>query len=241
VTAAIVIVLLETVLITVLVLQRVRMRRAKLEALAMSGRLMTAHEDERRRLARELHDDVTQRLARLAIDAARLPSPSTGPATPSIHTRLAQLGEDVHALSYRLHPSIVEDLGLSEALKAECEQMTRDDTLQLEMDICDMGNALSKDLALCLFRVAQESLRNVARHARATLVRITLRQRDDGIVLSVADDGVGFDLGSPRAKFSLGLAGIRERVRLVGGSVRIESAPSCGTSVVAWVPARVGV
>ena len=241
VTAAIVIVLLETVLITVLVLQRVRMRRAKLEALAMSGRLMTAHEDERRRLARELHDDVTQRLARLAIDAARLPSPSTGPATPSIHTRLAQLGEDVHALSYRLHPSIVEDLGLAEALKAECEQMARDDTIRLEMDICDIGNTLPKDFALCLFRVAQEALHNVARHARATRVTVTLRQRDDGIALSVGDDGVGFDPDSPRAKFSLGHAGMRERVRLLAGYVRIQSAPSRGTSVVAWLPAKVNV
>ncbi len=234
--AAIVIVLLQAVLITTLFLQRARMRRAELEAFAMSGRLMTAHEDERRRLARELHDDVTQRLARLAIDAARLPSQGVAPAAPSMHSRLAQLGEDVHALSYRLHPSIVEDLGLVEALKAECEQMARDDSIRLEVDICDLGNAVPKDLALCLFRVAQEALRNVARHAHATKVTVTLRQHDDGIVLSVRDDGVGFDVGSPGAKFSLGHAGMRERVRLLGGNVRIESAPSRGTSVVAWLP-----
>lgn len=233
--AAIVIVLLQAVLITTLFLQRARMRRAELEAFAMSGRLMTAHEDERRRLARELHDDVTQRLARLAIDAARLPSQGVAPAA-SMHSRLAQLGEDVHALSYRLHPSIVEDLGLAEALKAECEQMARDDSIRLEVDICDLDNAAPKDLALCLFRVAQEALHNVARHAHATKVTVTLRQHDDGIVLSVSDDGVGFDVGSPGAKFSLGHAGMRERVRLLGGNVRIESAPSRGTSVVAWLP-----
>ena len=234
--AAIVIVLLQAILITTLFLQRTRMRRAELEAFAMSGRLMTAHEDERRRLARELHDDVTQRLARLAIDAARLPSQGVAPAAPSMHSRLAQLGEDVHALSYRLHPSIVEDLGLAEALKAECEQMARDDSIRLEVDICDLGNAVPKDLALCLFRVAQEALHNVARHAHATKVTVTIRQHDDGIVLSVRDDGVGFDVGSPGAKFSLGHAGMRERVRLLGGNIRIESAPSRGTSVVAWLP-----
>ena len=113
------IVLFQAVLISALVFQRARRRRAEREALGMSGRLLTAHEDERRRLARELHDDLTQRLARLAIDAGKLERNMGADGTAAeMRKDLVRLSEDVHALSYRLHPSVLDDLGLVEALSA---------------------------------------------------------------------------------------------------------------------------
>ncbi len=232
----VVVVLLQAAFIAGLFLQRERLRRAERETLAMSGRLMTAHEDERRHLARELHDDITQRLARLSIDAAQLEMRLPQSDGPSVHSRLVRLGEDVHALSYRLHPSIVEDLGLPEALKAECDQLSRHEAIRVAVDIAEIAVPLPKDMALCLFRVAQEALGNVVRHARATLATVSLRRREDGIVLSVTDDGVGFDPEGSHAHFSLGHAGMRERVRLLHGSVRIDSAPGGGTSIIAWLP-----
>jgi signal transduction histidine kinase len=124
ITTATAIVVLQTALLIGLLSQRVRRRRAEAEALTLSGRLITAHEDERRWLARELHDDITQRLAGLAITAAKLTEGDSThtdlEARCSIRAGLIGLSEDVHNLSYRLHPSVIEDLGLVEALKAEC-------------------------------------------------------------------------------------------------------------------------
>jgi signal transduction histidine kinase len=233
--AVIAVVLMQAMLILALIRQHRRLQRAEQERMAMNDRLFTAHEDERRRLARELHDDVTQRLARLAIDAAHLEQPAA-PGQRTLHGELARLGEDVHALSYRLHPSILDDLGLAEALKAECEQITRHQPLNLEVDVNGVPGRLSSDAALCVFRVAQEALRNVARHARAAVARVSLRERDGGVVLTVSDDGVGFDSARARERPSLGLAGMRERVRLIGGQLDVDSVPGAGTRVVAWVP-----
>ena len=131
-----------------LVWQRIRRRRAEEEAQTLSGRLITAHEDERRWLARELHDDITQRLAGLAIDAAKLPggdlSPSDIDARRSIRERLVQLSEDVHDLSYRLHPSVLDDLGLVEALKAECERVARSESVRVDVEADKLPPSLPK-------------------------------------------------------------------------------------------------
>jgi signal transduction histidine kinase len=226
------------VLIGALVNQNRRRRRAEQDAWAMGGRLLTAHEDERKRLARELHDDVTQRLARLAIDAAQVEQrPRVGGEARklSVHGELVRLGEDVHALSYRLHPSILDDLGLIEALKAECEQAGRD-SFDVQFKSADIPDDVSKESALCIFRIGQEALRNVARHAQAGCARVELTAVNGRLVLSVNDDGVGFDPTSQQLQHSLGLAGMRERVRLVGGQLTISTARGGGTTVHASVP-----
>lgn len=230
---------LQAALIAGLFWQRVRRRSAEDMAQGLGGRLITAHEDERRRLARELHDDVTQRLAGLAIEAAGVErrSPDRG-AAHSIREGLVKLSEDVHALSYRLHPSVIEDLGLVEALRAECDRVARNEPLRVELDSRDIPPTLARETSLCLFRVAQEALRNVARHAKATSVAVSLVGQDGGIVLSVRDNGGGFDDSRTRDRASLGLASMRERVRLLGGKLDIESAPGRGTAVVARVPFR---
>lgn len=231
---------LQAALLIGLVWQRSHRRRAEQEAQALSGRLITAHEDERRRLARELHDDITQRLAGLAIDATRLPGDelpaSEIDARRSIHRGLVQLSEDVHNLSYRLHPSVLDDLGLVEALKAECDRVARTETVRVDVKADNLPRSLSKDVALCIYRVAQEALRNIARHAKASTVQLSLALIEDGVRLAVSDDGSGFEYGRQNRGPSLGHASMQERLRLLHGRLEIESKPGRGTTVVAWVP-----
>jgi signal transduction histidine kinase len=231
---------LQTALIAALLLQRARRRRAEAESKGLAGRLVTAHEDERRRLARELHDDVTQRLAGLAIEAAMLEGgekgSARGEAAHSIRAGLVALGEDVHALSYRLHPSVIEDLGLVEALKIECDRVANQGSLEVNFDSREVPKRLPADASLCLFRVAQEALRNIQRHARASRVDVSVAGKDGGIALAVRDNGAGFDASRAGERASLGLASMRERVRTLGGRLEIESGGGNGTKLSAWVP-----
>jgi signal transduction histidine kinase len=236
------IVLLQSALIAGLFWQRLRRRRAERETASLSGRLLMVHENERRRVARELHDDVTQRLAALAIEATRIEGPhrmSGDEATRSIRDGLVKLSEDVHALSYRLHPSVIEDLGLVEALKAECERVTRSGAVTVQFTAKEIPKKLPQDTALCVFRVAQEALRNVVRHAGASSVEVSVARLDGGLQLAVSDNGTGFDPGRHADRPSLGLASIRERVNLLKGTVDIDSAQGRGTTVLAWVPLSV--
>jgi len=206
----------------------------------LSRRLIRAHEDERALLARELHDDVTQRLAVLAIDVGRAestaPDVAQAEAMRSVREGLVRLSEDVHTLAYQLHPSVLEELGLAEALRTECERIGRQSRVELRVALDPLPAVVGKDEALCLFRVAQEALNNVTRHAGARAASVALRQMDGGLLLAVRDDGVGFDPASPGKGRSLGLASMRERVRLVNGTLDIESAPGRGTEIVVWVP-----
>jgi PAS domain S-box-containing protein len=203
----------------------------------LAGRLITAHEDERRRLARELHDDLTQRLARLAIDAGRMENVLDAPeGMRLLREDLVRLSEDVHALSYRLHPSVLDDLGLVEALKAECDRVARAGALRVQVDAHDVPQALPSAASLCLFRIAQEALNNTARHANASAVTVRLSPRERGLQLAVSDNGNGFELARAPNRASLGLASMRERVRLLHGELDIESTSGRGTTVIAWVP-----
>lgn len=215
-------------------------RQIKQDLRDLSRRLIRAHEDERAVLARELHDDISQRLAVLAIDVGRAEiGAGNGPEAETLRGMregLTRLSEDVHALAYQLHPSILEELGLAEALRAECERRRRQTLLDISVEIDVPPTGVADDAALCLFRVAQEALTNVTRHARAGAAAVRLRQSEGGVLLAVSDDGVGFDSGSHGAGARLGLAGMRERVRLVNGTLTIHSAPGAGTTVMAWVP-----
>lgn len=232
--------LLEGALIVLLVANLGKRRRAEQSLHELSGRLMRAQEDERARLARELHDDITQRLASLAIGAGRV---ERGPVDAAlaetmreVRQELARLSEDVHALAYRLHPSVLEDLGLAEALRAEADRFTGHDSVPVEVKVRDLPESVPNDAALCLFRVAQEALRNAVRHAQARTVKILLHGMDGGLQLAVRDDGLGFNPVQRPERPSLGLASMRERVHLLGGELDVESAPGQGTTIVAWVP-----
>ena len=219
-------------------------RHAEDEAHDLNGRLITAHEDERARLAHALHDDVTQRLALLAIDAGSkekgLGDTIAGQAMRSIRRDLVQLSEDVHALSYALHPAILEDLGLIEALKAECARFGAVEGISTSFRATDDIDEPIRALSLCLYRVAQEALRNVARHSRASSVEVELRAVGGELELAVQDNGVGFDPTRKQARPSLGLAGMKQRLSLVDGELLIDRSPGGGTSIVARAPLKRG-
>ena len=188
---------LEALLIGALLAQRARRHRAEEQVRALNRRLLTAQEDERKVLARELHDDFSQRLARLSIDAARLDDAAAIPLDGARHApmreELARLSEDVHALAYQLHPSTLDDLGLIEALKIEADHFSRLESIPVRLDLGQPPPEPSREAALCLFRVAQEGLRNVKRHARARTVDLACAADGRGTRMILRDDGAGFD------------------------------------------------
>jgi signal transduction histidine kinase len=222
-----------------LIYERRRRRSSEVTSHRLSRKLINSQDEERARLARELHDDITQRLAVLALEAGhaeRASSSIIADVLRSIREGLARLSRDVHALSYSLHPSVLQELGLCEALKVECEQLEHTSRLRVSLTTCDLPVKLPKDVALCLFRVVQESVRNVVRHASATQVEIHLQHLDGGLEIRVIFDGDGFLRDQLRNKASLGHASMEQRVAVLGGRLKIESQPSQGTSVSAWVP-----
>jgi signal transduction histidine kinase len=214
--------------------------KAERDARSFSQRLLTVHEVERSRVARELHDDVTQRLARLAIDAALAERGvvvvDENGKPRSMREELVRLSEDVHSLAYRLHPSILDELGLVEAVRAECALFMRRGALSVDLTPNDIPEKIPREAALCLFRIAQESLRNVEKHARANSVKVSLSAMGGGIQLAIQDDGVGFDPAQKLGGPTLGHASMRERLDLLHGELAIESEPSHGSTILAWVP-----
>jgi signal transduction histidine kinase len=221
-----------------------RQKQAEEELRSLNRRLIQAQEAERALLARELHDDVTQRMAVLAIDLGRAEAAASGgPQAETLRTvreGLVRLSEDIHVLAYQLHPSVLEELGLPEALRTECERRGRQGGIDLTLELDPAPAAVGTDATLCLYRVAQEALGNVVRHAGARTASVILRQMDGGLLLAIRDDGVGFDPAERRRGRSLGLASMRERLRLVNGTLDIESVPGQGTAIVAWVPGEGG-
>jgi len=203
-------------------------------------RLISAREQERALVARELHDDVVQRLALMSIELGRVEL--AGPATQhaarlrAVRRELRRLSDDMHSLSHQMHPSVLDDVGLEQALCSECERRGRQGGIDIALDIGPLP-VVGRDAALCLFRVLQEALNNVSRHARSRTARVVLREADGGLQLIVHDDGVGFDPGGPRQGSSLGLVSMCERLRLVNGTLEVDSGPGRGTAVIAWVPA----
>jgi signal transduction histidine kinase len=215
-------------------------KRIEADLRAMSQSLLNAQEQERKLIAQELHDDLSQRLAALSIAAGRAEAASadqTQAATlKSIREQLVRISEDVHTLAYQLHPAVLEELGLAEALRTECERRARRGGPEISCSIDLAGSPVSKETALCLFRVAQEALSNAIHHARAGRVALRLTALDDGIALAVGDDGVGFELCALKGHISLGLASMKERMRVVRGTLDVDSTPGSGTTVIAWAP-----
>jgi PAS domain S-box-containing protein len=203
-------------------------------------RLVRAQEEEHRRIARELHDDLTQRLAVLAIDAGTLEQlpdcpPAIAKRTREMREQLVALSEGVHSLSRQLHPSILYDLGLVDALRSECLSLGQRDGIAVNYRALDVPADLPRDVALCIYRVAQEALRNVSRHARCRQASVRLVAKERELVLSVRDRGVGFEVGSG-GKTGLGLESMRERTRLVRAHLSVRSRPGKGTQVTVRLP-----
>ena len=208
----------------------------------LSGLLINAEESERTRLARELHDDFSQRIAVLAVDLERLPK-KMAENPVGAKKRLAELlelttgiGADLHSLSHRLHSSTLDSLGLVDALESLSEEFA----VQNEIDVSFVHESVSEqlppDVALCLFRIVQESLRNVKKHSQALSVAIRITGTQNGLDLSIIDDGVGFSLNDSAKRVGLGLRSMQERVRLVNGELRMHSAGQHGTRIEVHVP-----
>ena len=217
-------------------------KRAEEALQHLSGRLINAQEEAGRRLARELHDDVSQRLAVLAIEAGKLEQQSH--YTPElIHGKLqgmreqiVKLAGDIHRISRQLHPSILDDLGLVDAMRSECHRFSDLEGIPVKFTADRFPEETPKDVSLCLYRVTQESLRNIAKHSKATDARVTLTRKSGSVFLSVEDAGVGFEPAKARVMPGLGLASMEERVRLINGSLSIHSAPGKGTVIEIQAP-----
>jgi signal transduction histidine kinase len=223
-----------------LALQIAKRRKVEAARTELLHRLVTAQEEEHRRIARELHDDLTQRLAVLAIDAGTLERVSDSPAqvcdrARGMHEQLVALSESVHCLSRQLHPSIVDDLGLTDALRSECLSLEQRERITVRYHAKQVPAELPRGVALCVYRVAQEALRNLARHARSSHAAVRIVGTEGALVLSVRDRGVGFDVAA-RRKSGLGLESMRERARLIRARLSVRSRPGAGTLITLRVP-----
>ena len=207
----------------------------------LAARLITAQDAERARVARDLHDDINQQVAALSIALSglrhRLPE---GAAVRDdlalLQQRAIDLADDVRALSHELHPGVLRHAGLVPILRAHAAVFGSRHPINVTIDADGGINEVPPQLALCLRRVAQEALQNVARHAGATCVRVTLVRTAGGLALTITDDGRGFDRPAVRPGRGLGLISIDERVRLVGGVMRIDTRPRWGTELRVEVP-----
>jgi signal transduction histidine kinase len=208
----------------------------------LTGRIINAQEAELRRLSRELHDDLTQRLAALSLDAALIErqlspvQPQAVQALRDLRGRLTDIAEDVHNLSRQLHPSILDDLGLVQAVQAECDAFIKKTGIDVSLEPADLPDSISQDLALCLYRIIQEGLQNIGKHAQAVAASITLQGFSGGINLVVRDNGIGFDPAQAKQKAGIGLSSMRERVRLVNGTLNIVSEPGKGSEIQIFIP-----
>lgn len=212
------------------------------ELQALTARLLELQEAGNKDLARELHDDLSQKLAALGMEVSTLlqPSGKSPEVLPervhALSARINRLAEDVHAMSRRLHPAILDELGLEAALREECVGFSAQLGVPAQFESEGVPRPLPGGIPLCLYRVAQESLRNIAKHADATNVRVVLFGDKLGLTLRIEDTGDGFDLNEVKGKGGLGLISMEERVRLVGGKLTIKSQPGKGTTVEVFVP-----
>jgi PAS domain S-box-containing protein len=208
----------------------------------LAGSLLTAQEDERRSLARELHDDITQQLAFLSVELGRLagdlPDSDTHvrPRVQNLQNQALRASDHVRRLSHGLHPSVITDFGLSVALQELCEQFERVHGLAIEFEEIIEDSRLTDSQASCLYRVAQESMRNAVQHGKATELKLTLSLAGDFIELKLMDNGIGFNDDQIRQKPGLGIISMTERVRLAGGTLSLASTEGHGTVVSASLP-----
>lgn len=207
----------------------------------LSGKLIRAQEEERRRIARELHDDICQQLALLAIDLRRVQRSDVKPLAVTIQElckKVDDISNELRRISHRLHSTKLDHLGLVTALRSLCEEFSEQYDLTIDFQLQPVPATLDADISLNFFRIAQEALRNVARHSNATNVRVELTCSTSELSLRVSDDGVGFDCDSIKGRDGLGVMSMQERMRSIGGILTIGSKPSQGTLLEARLPLR---
>ena len=218
---------------------------AEEELSSVNGRLIEAQESERARIARDLHDDIGQRLALLSISLSQvkglLPASSGGEARSRLHALQKQTAEiiaDVQALSHELHPPRLLHLGVVDAMRGFCEELAGQKSAEIDFRDENVLGSVPHDVSLCLFRVLQEALHNAVRHSRVRRFDVHLRGTGNTVDLTVRDEGVGFDVDAAKRGLGLGLTSMKERLKLVGGELLIESQSKRGTTVRARAPVR---
>ena len=217
-------------------------KRAEGALREVSARLLQAQEEERNRLARELHDGLNQKLALLCFDLQRFTQSrrerSVRRELNAIWKRLQEASSDVHGLSRQLHPSNLDYLGLVPAVKSLCAELSHRRELTIEFVVEDHIAQLiiDKDIALCVYRVIQEALTNIIKHAHATYARVDLTLKSRSLQFRITDSGRGFDVEKARSKCRLGLISMEERLRLANGELKITSARMRGTQIEGLVP-----
>lgn len=215
------------------------------ELVALTGRLIEAQEDERRRISRELHDDIGQQAAAIAADLcalretmARGASDSAVELADMVSQLATELASSIHKLSHDLHSARLQYLGLASALRDLCDKLATQHHLTIELSVDCQVDRLPEPVELCMYRIAQEALSNVVKHSGGTTAFVKVAMCAKTISLCVADDGIGFDTSAMAG--GIGLTSMRERLRLVGGELFIKSSPDTGTELVAEItlPAR---
>jgi PAS domain S-box-containing protein len=217
------------------------LKRSQQELEELSGRLIHAQEEERRRVARELHDNFGQRLTVLSMELGQRMAEPQSPeeiqeCLRDLSERLKEISRAMNSTAHQLHSSHLDVLGLVSAVQGLCNEFSRQYRIQTSFAHEAVPASLPSEVALCLFRIVQEGLQNVAKHSGALSCEVTLQGSRQGIHLAIKDPGIGFDTGRLRLKPGLGFVSMRERLRLVGGEIRIESSPSHGTEISVCVP-----
>ena len=217
-------------------------KQAEAALAGVSRKLIEAQEQERSRIARELHDDINQRIAMLAVDLDRLQQgmsgsdPEMGSLVKGLQKRLMDIGIEVQTISHRLHSSKLEYLGLTVACRGFCREVSERHKVTVSFSADDIPSDLPRDISLCLFRVLQESLTNAIKYSGVQRFDVHLRRLSDDIQMSVRDRGTGFDVDAAMNGKGLGLISMRERASLVNGTVSIASTPMDGTEITIRVP-----
>jgi PAS domain S-box-containing protein len=217
-------------------------KRAEEELEELAGRLIHAQEEERSRIGRELHDHISQMLGVLTIRIDQLRGdpaapPALADALGELRQSTTEITDDVHGLSHRLHSSALDYLGIVPALQKLVGDFSLRHGITIDFSHAAVPAALPSDVALCLFRVVEESLTNIAKHSGTKAARVHLDGTSGAIQLTVRDAGKGFDMESLERRAGLGFVSMRERLRVLRGTVRVDSAPSCGTTIEVRVPA----
>jgi len=223
---------------------RKQLKLATDRQMQLSGLLINAEEQERSRVASELHDDFSQRLAILALGLDNVQE-ATPASLGDVHKQLrelakstSELGTDLHTLSHQLHSSTLESLGLVPAVGAFCKEFAAKQGIQVGFTSTEIARSVHPDVALCIFRIVQEGLRNVKKYSGAAEAEVDLQMTGDRLEISVRDEGCGFDLSKLHQNGGLGIRSMEQRARQFGGEFEIHSGLGKGTTLKVWVPLK---
>jgi PAS domain S-box-containing protein len=219
-------------------------KRAEVALSGMTRKLIEAQEQERARIARELHDDITQRLVLLGIEIGMVQECSENPCevrnrTQELSERAKKISNDIQALSHELHSSRLNYLGIAGGMKSWCNEFGERQGMKVEFESSELPNSLPREISVCLFRILQEALHNAAKHSGVKRIHVRLGQESDEIHLIVSDLGKGFDIATAMEGRGLGITSMRERVRLIDGTIAIDSKQPGGTTIHVRVPSRI--